>query len=139
MNRPDAKDTDDKILLGVLLWAAGAVAEADEKFLPEEGEEIKKVLGSYLDISEEDFPVVLTAIRQAAIQKVDIGQFAVTAEKRLPYETRISMIEGLFRIAWSDRELAGKELEVIKKASDLLKIKEEDFIDIKKKVVGGDA
>ncbi|MGB2629918.1 MAG: hypothetical protein WBD24_00745 [Candidatus Omnitrophota bacterium] len=49
------KNIDDKIVLGVLLWATGAVAEADDKFLPEESEEIKRILSAHLDFSEEDF------------------------------------------------------------------------------------
>ena len=57
-DEPNVKDIDDKIALGVLLWV---VAEADEKFLPEEEEKIKEVLRLYSGISSEDMPIVLAS------------------------------------------------------------------------------
>ncbi len=47
---PKAKDIDDKIALGVLLWV---VAEADEKFLAHEDEKIKEILILHSKIPEE--------------------------------------------------------------------------------------
>lgn len=124
-----AKDIDRKIALGVLLWAVGAVAEADGKFLAEEEKEIKKVLLSYLAISEEDYPIILTAIRQAAMEKIDFYKFAQEIGKILSYDSRLSLIEDLFRVACADRELADTELAVIKKVAALFKIANNDFSD----------
>ena len=49
------QEIDDKIALGVLLWA---VAEADEKFLPEEEAKIKEVLTQHAKISAEPHPSI---------------------------------------------------------------------------------
>ena len=123
-----AKDVDRKIALGVLLWALGAVAEADGKFLAEEEKEIKKVLLSYLAISEEDFPIILTAIRQAAMEKIDFYKFAQEIGKLLSSDSRLSLIKDLFRVACADKELADTELAVIKKVAALFKIPNNDFL-----------
>ena len=125
--QPEIKDIDRQIILGVLLQATGAVAEADGKFLPEEEKEIKQILLSYLKINEEDFPVVLTAIRQSAIEGVDCCQFAETANKNLPADIKISIIEDLFRVACVDKDLNSKEIEIIKKIADIFQISVQDF------------
>ena len=56
------KSVDNLISLGVLLWV---VAQADEKFLPEEKTKIGEVLNTYGHVSEDDLPIVLRAIEEA--------------------------------------------------------------------------
>lgn len=129
----DTVDVDDKIALGVLLWVMGAVAEADGGFLPEEAETITDILIRRLKTPGDDASIVLTAVRQAAIGNFDVYELADEAGKRLPYDTRMLIIEDLFRIACADKLLDDREFEVIKKASDLFQLKDGDLSDIEKK------
>ncbi len=127
-DEPKVKDIDDKIALGVLLWV---VAEADKRFLPEEEEKIKEVLVSYSKISDEDITTVLTSIKEAAKERIDLHRFTREISKNLPYDTRISVIENLFRVACVDKDLDNNELETIRKISGLFNIVHKDFIDVK--------
>ena len=112
-DKPDEQktvDIDDKIALGVLMWA---VAEADSKFLPEEEEMIKKVLNSFSNIPPADIPLVLASIQQAAKERVDLHAFTRELKDDLPYDARKSIVEELFRVAYADKELDSAETETI--------------------------
>ncbi len=130
-DEPKVKDIDDKIALGVLLWV---VAEADNKFLPEEHEKIKEVLISYSKISKEDIATVLTSIEEAAKERIDLHRFTREVSENLPYDVKTSIIETLFRVACVDKDLAHNELEAIRKISGLFRMSHKDFINAKIKV-----
>ena len=125
------KEIDDKIALGVLLWV---VAEADEKFLPQEEEQIKNILKTYSHIPEEELGVVLNSVKQAAKERIDLYLFTSELSEHLDYAVKISLIENLFRVACADHDLANNELETIRKISGLFEISHHDFIEAKIKV-----
>jgi len=126
---PQSKDTIDNLIsLGVLLWE---VAQADAKFLPEEETKIKEVLGIYGKVSEKDMPIVLRAIEEASIVRIDLHTFTKEVGQGLSFAVKISIIENLFRIACVDKDLDHEEHEMIRKISGLLQIEHKDFIDTK--------
>ena len=127
----EPKEIDDKIALGVLLWV---VAEADEKFLPEEERKVKEILTSYAKISGEDMAYIMGSIKEAARERIDLYQFTNEVSKDLDYQTKISILENLFRVACADKELDNKELETIRKIANLFRLSHRDFIDTKIKV-----
>ncbi len=124
-------DVDDKIALGVLLWA---VAEADEKFLPQEGDKIIEVLSKTGHLQPKELEVVLQSVQKAAEQRIDLHRFTKEISQNLDYQVRVSIIEDLFRVACSDKDLADSELEVIRKISGLFHLVHRDFIDAKIKI-----
>lgn len=125
------KHIDDKIALGVLLWA---VAEADETFLPQEEEKIKQILKDFGKISVGDMPVVLRSIKEAADQRIDLYRFTREVAKDLTYNVKLSIVENLFRVACADKDLDHNEIEIIRKISGLLGVDHKEFIDAKLKV-----
>lgn len=127
-DEPKVKDIDDKIALGVLLWV---VAEADNRFLPEEEAKIKEILLSHSKIPDEEIPLVLASIQEAAKERIDLYAFTHEVSENLPYNIKVSIIEDLFRVACADEELDDSELEVIRKISGLFNIAHNDFIDAK--------
>lgn len=124
-------NVDDKIALGVLLWV---VAEADDKFLPEEQQAIQGVLQKYGGIPENQIPVVLKSIEKAAKERIDLHTFTQEVSQDLPYPLKMEIIENLFRVACADGELAHEEEEMIRKISGLFRLDHKDFIDAKIKV-----
>ena len=128
---PQSKDIDDKIALGVLLWV---VAEADSKFLPEEEEKIKEILVVHSKISNQDIPLVLASVKEAAKERIDLYTFTSEVVHKLPFAIKISIIEDLFRVACVDNDLDDNELETIRKISGLFNIPHKDFIDAKIKI-----
>jgi len=126
---PQTKDTVDNLIsLGVLLWE---VAQADEKFLPEEEAKIGEVLGKYGHVTKEDMPIVLRAIEEASIARIDLHAFTKEVGQDLAFDAKIGILENLFRIACIDQDLDNEELEMIRKISGLLRIDHKNFIDIK--------
>ena len=123
--------TDNLIALGVLLWE---VAKSDEKFLPEEKEQIINFLKSCHEISDEDMPIVLRAIEEASLNKIDLFQFTHEVKEGISREARIAIIENLFRVACIDQELDEKEVEAIRKIAGLFMLDHEEFIAAKIKV-----
>ncbi len=121
-------DINDKIALGVLLWI---VAEADEKFMAKEDEKIREILTTHSKISEEEIETVMASIKEAAKERIDLHRFTQEVKADLPYDVRISIIETLFRVACCDEELDHKEMETIRKISDLFNIAHKDFINAK--------
>ena len=119
---------DNTIALGVLLWA---VAEADDKFLPEEESGMAEVLRSYIRVSDEDLPVVMNTIEIASIERIDLQYFTKEVGKNIPMDKRIEIIENLFRVACADRDLAHEELETIRKIAGLFWVEHNDFIQAK--------
>ena len=111
-----------------------AVAEADEKFLPEEEEKIKSVLRENCNISAEDMPTVLASIKQAAKERIDLYRFTHEISENLPPDIKLSIIENLFRIACVDKDVDNNELETIRKISRLFRIEHRTFIDAKIKI-----
>lgn len=125
------EDTDNLIALGVLLWA---VAEADEKFLQIEKGVIEEALRRYSDICDEDMPVVLRAVKEASIERIDFYQFAKEASRDMKRGEKIRILENLFRVACSDRELAAEEEAVIRQISGLFGLDHSEYISAKLKV-----
>lgn len=119
---------DNLISLGVLLWE---VAQADEKFLPEEEEKIGEILNRYGHVTKEDMPIVLRAIEEASIARIDLHTFTKEVGQNLAFDVKVSILENLFRIACVDQDLDNEEHEMIRKISGLLRIDHKDFIDAK--------
>jgi len=122
---------DNLISLGVLLWE---VAQADEKFLPSEEARMKEILKIYGKIEDADMPIVLRAIKEASIDRIDLYTFTKEVGQGLSFDTKIDILEDLFRIACADEDLDHEEHEMIRKISGLLKIDHKDFIDTKIRV-----
>ncbi len=128
---PVAREIDDKLALGVLLWI---VACADEKFLPQEKEKIKEILISDAKILKDDIPCIITSIEQAQAQRIDTHSFTRLISKDVSYPAKVNIIETLFSIACVDGELAIKEMEAIRKIANLFKLSHKDFIMAKIKI-----
>jgi uncharacterized tellurite resistance protein B-like protein len=122
---------DNLIALGVLLWV---VAEADEKFVPEEKDKVRDILSSYGEISEEDMPIVLRAVEEASISRIDLYAFTREVGGDLSFKAKVGIIENLFRVACIDQDLSHEELEAIRKISGLFNVDHKDFIDAKIRV-----
>ncbi len=131
MKPPENDAVDNLIALGVLLWV---VAEADEKFLPEEKTQVEEALKAYGKISNEDMPIVLRAIKEASLDRIDLYAFTSEVGNNLSFTTKIGIIENLFRVACVDQDLANEEHEMIRNISGLLRIDHKDFIDTKIKI-----
>lgn len=123
---------DDHLLaLGVLLWI---VAEADDKFLPLEEVEIVRVLKRSGKIAENDMSVVMMAVKQAAIMRVDMFQFTQDLKGSMDRQCLVGIVENLFRVAYIDKDLDEAEMARIRQISGLLGLDHDEFILSKERI-----
>lgn len=127
----DIGDVDDKISLGVLMWV---VAQADDRFLPQEEEKIEDVLKDSAKIEGEALATVMASVKLAAEERIDLHTFTSEVSKDLSYQKKIFVIENLFRVACIDGDLDQEEHEIIRKISGLFRVEHKDFIDSKIRV-----
>jgi len=123
--------SDFYIALGVLLWT---VAEADNKFLPEEEKKIESIFSSTGKIDSGVLPLVMASVKQAALERVDLFTFTSEVSEELVYKDKIKIIEDLFSVACADKELDETELEHIRKIANLFHLSHSDFIQAKLKI-----
>jgi uncharacterized tellurite resistance protein B-like protein len=129
---PQPKDTvDNLIALGVLLWE---VAQADDKFLPEERAKVGEVLATYGKIMAKDMPIVLRAVEEASLERIDLYSFTSEVGGNLSFKAKTGILENLFRVACADGDLGHEEQEMIRKIAGLLRVDHAGFIDAKLKV-----
>lgn len=114
--------------LGVLLRV---VAEADDAFLPEEADAIKKILLQYNNFSEDEYDLLSKTIDVMVDQRIDVYAFVNDIRDDMLLEEKIVLVENLFRVACSDGMLSVSEHESIRQISQLLRIDHKNFIDAK--------
>ena len=122
---------DETIAFGALLWL---VADADDKFLPQEVKEIEKIIEKFSGISKEQRPYIITAIKNAAEASIDIYSFTKELSANFDFKQKTVIVENLFRVACIDNFLDERELETIRKISSLFRLTHADFINAKIKV-----
>jgi len=82
-------------------------------------------------VTKEDVPIVLRAIEEASIARIDLHTFTKEVGENLAFDVKVSILENLFRVACIDQDLDNEEHEMIRKISGLLRIDHKDFIDAK--------
>jgi len=122
---------DDKIALGVLLWV---VAEADNKFLPQEQQQIEEVLSNLASIKKEDLPFIMKSIAIAAEERIDLYSFTQEVSGHLTRPKKVEILDNLFRVACADNDLAEEEHEILRKISGLFRLEHKEFIASKIKI-----
>lgn len=104
------------------------MAEADDKFIAEEREAALDALKKHGGLTDEDLPIVLKAIEQAAKERIEIYSFAREAAGDLDDDTKKALIEDLFRVACVDGDLAVAEHEQIRQIAQIFHVEHRDFI-----------
>ncbi len=131
-----SSNIENKISLGVLIRGVGAVAVANDAFLPEEDDEIREILSSSAKISPKDIPIVLAAIKHSSFGRNGFYDYVRSMNGKISYNDKMSIMENLFRVACADRNISGRESKVIKKVASLLHIPDKDMADVKKRIKG---
>ena len=85
----DLLQINDKIALGVLLWV---VAGADGSLLPQEEETVNRILCERSKIPRQDIAVVMTTVKLAAKERIDLYTFTREIGKELSYDARLEIV-----------------------------------------------
>jgi len=78
--------------------------------------------------------IVIRAIEEASLSKIDLHEFAKEVSSDIDNFDKLFVIENLFKVACSDRELFIKESDLIKKISWMIGLDNKDYLYISNKI-----
>ena len=110
------------------------VINSDHQLDKRESEEFLLVLSESLDISDKDVHEIVELAEAKAHQATSLYEFTQLINDEYDYKEKLSLIEKMWRIAFSDEQLDKYEDHLIRKISDLIYVSHSDFIKCKLKI-----
>ncbi|MCA0045179.1 tellurite resistance TerB family protein [Celeribacter litoreus] len=124
-------DTDARLALAALLVR---VARADGRYDPEEADRIAKVLSTRYGLSPFEASKLRGDAEQLEAEAPDTVRFTRAIKDAVPYEERISVIEGLWSVVLADGERDEHEDALLRLVANLLGIKDQDSAKARQRV-----
>lgn len=110
------------------------VINSDHQLDERESEALLEVLHESLDISDEDLHEMARLAEQQAHQATSLYEFTRLINDNFDYDKKCSLIENMWRIAFSDEQLDKYEEHLIRRVAELIYVSHSDFIRTKLKV-----
>ena len=110
------------------------IMNADHELSPEESESIKSILFETLFITAEVANELLVTAKQQVRTATDLFQFTEVINKNYQYEEKETLIESLWKVAYSDKQLDKYEEHMIRRIADLLYVSHSDFMQTKNRI-----
>ena len=110
------------------------IMNADDNLSYEEAESIKSILFDTLYLTEEVASELLVTAKKQVNDANDLFQFTEVINANYSQEEKVSLIESLWKVAYSDKQLDKYEEHMIRKISDLLYVSHSDFIKTRNRV-----
>jgi uncharacterized tellurite resistance protein B-like protein len=104
------------------------VMDSDHQLDDREHEEFLRVLQEQYKVSEEDLHDISALAQEEARQATSLYEFTRLINDEYDYQQKVSLIENMWRIAFSDEKLDKYEDHLIRKVSELIYVKHSDFI-----------
>jgi len=110
------------------------IMNADNDLSDAESETIKSILFETLFITEEVASALLATAKQKVHEASDLFQFTAVINESYSAEEKINLIESLWKVAYSDKQLDKYEEHMIRRIADLLYVSHSDFIQTRNKI-----
>lgn len=110
------------------------IMNADNDLSDAESETIKSILFETLFITEEVASELLATAKQKVHEASDLFQFTAVINESYSTEEKINLIESLWKVAYSDKQLDKYEEHMIRRIADLLYVSHSDFIQTRNKI-----
>jgi uncharacterized tellurite resistance protein B-like protein len=110
------------------------IMNADHELSPEESESIKSILFDTLFITAEVADELLASAKQQVHQATDLFQFTEVINKSYLYEEKVTLVESLWKVAYSDKQLDKYEEHMVRRIADLLYVSHSDFMQTKNRI-----
>ncbi|MBK8165506.1 MAG: TerB family tellurite resistance protein [bacterium] len=134
---PAANQQDEtarlRLATAVLLLEA---ARADSEFSDDERAAVSRMLGARFALDEAAAASLLEAAEQARLDSGDLYQFARQLNDSFPLPRKLAVVELLWEVVFSDGVLEAHEDALMHKVGNLLGIRHEDLMALKRKVRG---
>lgn len=111
------------------------VTESDYRQSPEEKHALLKVVRDHFGLAVEEANRLISMAKAEQAESTDNFQFTTLINKNYNPEQKIRLIEGFWRIAFSDQELHMYEEHLIRRLADLLHVSHGDFIAAKHRIM----
>jgi uncharacterized tellurite resistance protein B-like protein len=110
------------------------IMNADHSLSDEESEDIKSILFDTLFITAEVADELLATAKKQVNEATDLFQFTEVINTNYSAEEKINLVESLWKVAYSDKQLDKYEEHMIRRIADLLYVSHSDFMQTKHRV-----
>lgn len=115
------------------------IMNADHKLSAEESKSIKSILFETLFITAEVADELLATAKKQVHEANDLFQFTEVINTNYSYDEKVSLIESLWKVAYSDKQLDKYEEHMVRRIADLLYVSHSDFIQTKNRIKAASA
>lgn len=120
-------------LFGALLYR---VIYADRIVQPEEAKRLREVLANDFDLADGEVEYVIRLIQKRVAEDIDRQRLCADFNRITGLGERLTLLKALFAIAQADGEVSEEEATEIRLISNYLWIDVQDFVRIRRKVLG---
>lgn len=113
------------------------IMNADHEISDEESESIKQILFDTLFLTREVADELLNSAKDTVHDANDLFQFTEVINAHYSYEEKVSLIESLWKVAYSDQQLDKYEEHMVRRIADLLYVSHSDFIQTRNRIKNG--
>jgi uncharacterized tellurite resistance protein B-like protein len=110
------------------------IMNADHDVSPTESESIKNILLDTLLINADVADELLATAKKEVHEATDLFQFTGVINTSYSYEEKVSLIESLWKVAYSDKQLDKYEEHMVRRIADLLYVSHSDFMQTKNRI-----
>jgi uncharacterized tellurite resistance protein B-like protein len=110
------------------------IMNADNDISVEESDSIKNILFETLFITAEVADELLATAKKQINEATDLFQFTEVINTNYSYEEKVSLVESLWKVAYSDKQLDKYEEHMIRRIADLLYVSHSDFMQTKNRI-----
>lgn len=104
------------------------VARSDSHLDLEEVAQIRSLLESAFELSEEDISTLVDLASNEVEIATDLYQFTQVLNDHLEYKDKVTLIRHLWQVAYADGNLASYEDHMLRRISGLMHITHADFV-----------
>jgi uncharacterized tellurite resistance protein B-like protein len=101
---------------------------------PAESESIKNILLDTLLINADVADELLATAKKEVHEATDLFQFTGVINTSYDYEEKVTLIESLWKVAYSDKQLDKYEEHMVRRIADLLYVSHSDFMQTKNRI-----
>jgi uncharacterized tellurite resistance protein B-like protein len=110
------------------------IMNADHDLSPAESASIKNILLDTLFITADIADELLATAKKEVHEATDLFQFTGVINTSYRYEEKVSLIESLWKVAYSDKQLDKYEEHMVRRIADLLYVSHSDFMQTKNRI-----
>lgn len=112
------------------------MANVDDEFSEKEQSDIVSILESEFGLKDDEASQIIEAAQKELEKSLDLWQFTNLVNKNYSKEEKLKVIELVWKVVYSDGILNKHEDYLVHKLAKLLKLRHEELIDAKLKVLG---